>query len=131
MCNYFGCHHVLTRFPGDFLRCFIYLILDNPSGISGITVDEAIVSLLDGVISKNVICYDPSSLVGTSQRALQGLPISSGTCRISSFLEEHDMKHGELEVTDNELNSCLENYEKDVRKEVEEYPYLSSICRVS
>jgi hypothetical protein len=110
------------------------LILDNPSGISGITVDEAIGSLSDGergLMSKNVICYDPSSLEGTSQRVLQALPISSRTCRISSFLEEQDMKHGELEVTDNEIDSWLENCEKDVRKEAQEYPYLGSICGVS
>jgi len=44
----------------------------------------------------------PGQSCGKLSAILQGLP-SSDSCRTSSFLEEHDLKHGELELTDTEL----------------------------
>jgi hypothetical protein len=77
---------------------------------------------------KGVFCYDPISLDGTSQSSVEALPIGSCTCRVSLFLEDHDLKHVALELDDQELQRNLSRWEEEIRKEKEGYPYFGDGC---
>lgn len=80
---------------------------------------------------KDVFCYDPISLDGTSQSSVEAMPIDSCTCRVSLFLEDHDLKHEALEIDDQELQLNLSQWEKEIQKEREEYPYLGEKCVIT
>ena len=116
----------LEKFP-DLVLTHLSILLDGVSAIDALELNDNIVHFPRPNFTnakEDVFCYDPVILDETSQSWLEALPIDSCTCRMSIFLEHHDLKHEALEINDQELQRNLSQWGQEIQKKKEEYPYL-------